>query len=209
MLPLAKLVLFVKYGEPLLAFCIAILAGFGLSFALKRQNGVLFLGLATVIAISLLLAMIVWCQPLFTADVALSFYWAIVVAVVIISLPITLCSLASPGFPHPIWLQWTFVGLLSAELFCNFILPNFYLFNALPPSDKFNPYNGAPYIDFLRSTNVESYRVFGRDRILYPNWSGAFGLSDVRDLDAMYYRRYMAFIRNFLLRSDDQNPSLR
>ena len=113
MLPLAKLVLFVKYGEPLLAFCIAILAGFGLSFALKRQNGVFFLGLATVIAISLLLAMIVWCQPLFTADVAPSFYWTIVVAVVLISLPLTLCSLASPGFPHPIWLQWTFVGLLS------------------------------------------------------------------------------------------------
>jgi Bacterial membrane protein YfhO len=204
LLPIAKLVIFVKYEEPLLAFSIAILAGLGLSFALKRQNGVLFLGAATAVGISLLLAMVVWYRPLFPSDVALSFYWAFLIAVVIILLPITLCSLASPGFPHPMWLQWTFVGLLSAELFCNFILPNFYLFNALPPSDKFNPYNGAPYIDFLRSTNVGSYRVFGRDRVLYPNWSGAFGLSDVRDLDAMYYRRYMAFIRNFLLRSDDK-----
>jgi hypothetical protein len=204
MLPLAKLVLFVKYGEPLLAFCIAILGGLGLSFALKRQNGVFFLGLATAIAISLLLAMIIWCRPLFTPNVAPSFYWTIVVAVVVISLPITFCRLASPGFPHPMWVQWTFVGLLSAELFCNFILPNFYLSNALAPSDKFNPYQGAPYINFLRSRNPEGYRVFGRDKILYPNWSGAFGLSDVRALDAMYYRRYVAFIRNFLLRSDDQ-----
>ena len=204
LLPVAKLVVFTKYEEPLLAFCVAILAGLGLSFALKRQKGVFFLGVATVVAASLLLAVIVWCRPLFTSDVALSFYWTIVVAVVTILLPITLCALASPKFPHPTWLQWTFVGLLSIELFCNFILPNFYVFNALPPSDKFNPYKGAPYINFLRSTNVENYRVFGRDNVLYPNWSGAFGLSDVRDLDAMYYWRYMAFIRNFLLRSDDQ-----
>ena len=205
LLPLAKLVIFAKYDEPLLAFCIAILAGLGLSFALKRQKGVFFLGLATVVAISLLLAIVVWCRPLFTADVAQSFYWTIVVAVVIILLPITVCGLTSPKFPHPMWLQWTFVGLLSAELFCNFILPNFYVFNTLPPSDQFNPYKGAPYINFLRSTNVGRYRVFGRDSILYPNWSGAFGLSDVRDLDAMYYQRYMAFIRNFLLRSDDHD----
>jgi hypothetical protein len=172
---------------------------------LKRRKGIFFLGVATVIAVSLLLAMIVWCGPLFTLDVAMSFYWTVVVAVVIVLLPITLCVLASPKFPHPIWLQWTFVGLLSAELFCNFILPNFYVFNALPPS-KFNPYKGAPYINFLRSKNIENYyRVFGRDGILYPNWSGAFGLADVRDLDAMYYRRYLAFVRNFLLRSDDQD----
>ena len=205
LLPVAKLVLFVKYEEPLLAFCIAILAGLGLSFALKRPKGIIFMRAATIVAVFLLLAMTVWCRPLFSAEAAQSFYWAIVVAAIIILLPITLCRLASPKFPHPTWLGWTFVAFLSGELFCNFILPNFYVFNTLAPSNKFNPYDGAPYVNFLRSRNAEGYRVFGRDRILYPNWSGAFALLDVRDLDAMYYRRYIAFVRNFLLRSDDQD----
>jgi hypothetical protein len=205
LLPLAKLVLFLKYDEPLLAFCIAILAGLGLSFALKRSKGIFFLGAATVVAVFLLLAMIVWRRPLFSAEAAQSFYWAIVVAAIIILLPITLCKLASPKFPHPTWLGWTFVAFLSVELSCNFILPNFYVFNTLPPSNEFNPYDGAPYVSFLRSRNAEGYRVFGRGGILYPNWSGAFALLDVRDLDAMYYRRYIAFVRIFLLRSDDQD----
>ena len=127
LLPLAKLVLFLKYDEPLLAFCIAILAGLGLSFALKRSKGIFFLGAATVVAVFLLLAMIVWRRPLFSAEAAQSFYWAIVVAAIIILLPITLCKLASPKFPHPTWLGWTFVAFLSVELSCNFILPNFYV----------------------------------------------------------------------------------
>jgi Bacterial membrane protein YfhO len=204
-LPMAKLVLFVKYEEPLLAFCIAILAGLGLSFVLKRPKGTSFLGTATVIAASLLIAMTLWGHPLFSAEAAPTSYWAILIAAIIILTPITLCKLASPKFPHQKWLGWTFVAFLMAELSCNFIIPNFYVFNTLPPSDKFNPYNGAPYLSFLRSRNPEGYRVFGRGGILYPNWSGAFALFDVRDLDAMYYRRYMAFVRNFLLRSDDED----
>ena len=205
LLPMAKLVRFVKYEEPLLAFCIAILAGLGLSFVLKRPKGIFFLGTATVIAALLLIAMTLWCNPLFSAEAAQTSYWAILIAAIIILMPISLCKLASPTFPHQKWLGWTFVAFLIVELSCNFIVPNFYVFNTLPPSNKFNPYDGAPYLNFLRSRNPDGYRVFGRGGILYPNWSGAFALFDVRDLDAMYYRRYIAFVRNFLLRSDDED----
>ena len=40
--------------------------------------------------------------------------------------------------------------------------------------------------------------------MLYPNWAGVFHLDDVRSLDALYYRRYIAFIRSFLLKSGDE-----
>src|SRR5262249_27427613 len=66
-------------------------------------------------------------------------------------------------------------------------------------------YAGAPYIDFLRARNKDQSRVFAREWVLYPNWAGAFGLADVRDLDGLYYRRYIDFIRSFLLKPGDEH----
>src|SRR5205085_11054224 len=67
------------------------------------------------------------------------------------------------------------VVLLSAELLVNFIVPSFYLLSSLPIA-KADPYQGAPYIDFLRARNSDYSRVFARELLLYPNWSSAFGL---------------------------------
>src|SRR4029077_7037444 len=92
--------------------------------------------------------------------------------------------------------------LLSLELFCNFILPCFYLFGPLPPA-RADPYAGAPYIGFIRGLDTDHSRVFARENFLYPNWSSAFGLEDVRNLDALLYGRYRNFTRNFLLPPGD------
>ncbi len=46
-------------------------------------------------------------------------------------------------------------------------------------------------------------RIFARENLLYPNWSSAFGLADVRSLDAIYYDRYRRFMQNFLLQRND------
>ena len=77
------------------------------------------------------------------------------------------------------------------------------MFSTLPPRDR-NPYAGAPYLDFLQAHNKGLYRIFGRQAVLFPNWAGAFGLADVRSLDAMYYRRYFNFVRSFLLKPGDE-----
>jgi hypothetical protein len=205
-LPIASLVVFVKYQEPLMAFCVAILAGIGFSIVVRQRVGFRYLWAAAVVTGLLIFAVAAWCWPLFQQHqrATLSLYWALIFALTVIGIPIILCSFLSSTFPRARWLPWSFVGLLSAELFCNFILPNFYLYNALPPAAVYNPYNGAPYIDFLRTNNTDRYRIFGRGEILFPNWSGAFDLMDVRALDAMYYRRYITFVRNFLLRSGDE-----
>jgi hypothetical protein len=205
-LPIANLVVFVKYQEPLMAFCVAILAGIGFSIVVRQRAGFRYLLAAAGVTALLISALAAWCWPALQQhkDVALSFYWDLIVALLVICIPIVLCSFSSLMFPRARWLPWSFLGLLSVELFGNFILPNFYLYNTLAPSAIYNPYNGAPYIDFLRANNTEKYRVFGRNEILFPNWSGAFDLMDVRALDAMYDRRYISFVRNFLLHLGDE-----
>ena len=52
-------------------------------------------------------------------------------------------------------------------------------------------------------SNTDHSRIFARENFLYPNWSSAFGLADVRSLDALHYDRYRLFIRNFLLPPGD------
>ena len=107
--------------------------------------------------------------------------------------------LASPGRSNGVrGLLRGFVGLLSLELLANFILPCFYLIGSFPPA-RADPYAGAPYIGFIRGLNTDHSRIFARESLLYPNWSSAFGLADVRSLDAIYYDRYRSFMRNFLL----------
>src|SRR6185503_4305280 len=76
------------------------------------------------------------------------------------------------------------LAMLSFELLFSFIVPSFYVLGSLPPL-KADPYNGAPYIDFIRAANTDHSRVFGRERMLYPNWSAAFQLADVRNIDAL------------------------
>ena len=101
-----------------------------------------------------------------------------------------------------LWLARGFVGIVSLELFANFILPCFYLIGSFPPA-RADPYAGAPYIGFVRGLDGDHSRIFARENLLYPNWSSAFGLADVRSLDAIYYDRYRRFMQNFLLQRND------
>jgi hypothetical protein len=140
-LPIANMVNFPSYQQPLMAVCIAMLAGIGLSLLVGAQTKRVLMG-------------------------------------------------------------WGFVGLVVAELSFNFVVPSFYWFSSLP-SVQSSPYAGAPYIEFLRARDQAYDRVFAREGFLHPDWAGAFDLADVRSLDAMYYWRYIDFIRNFLRQPDD------
>ncbi len=89
-----------------------------------------------------------------------------------------------------------FAILLSVELSGAYIVPVYRIFNKLPRTTE-NPYVGAPFVDFLKSRATDHYRVFARDGVLMPNWAGAFGLYDIRDLDAMYSGKYFPFLQTF------------
>jgi membrane protein YfhO len=204
-LPVAELIVFVKYQEPLMAFCVAILAGIGFSLFLKARIGFAYFFAAALVVLALLLGLAGWSWPhvLEHKETAYIFDLSLIAGVVVILAALLLIGI-STRYPRAAWLPWAFVGMLSFELCFNYIYPNFYRYNELPSAESYNPYAGAPYVDFLRQRNTEWYRVFGRDGILYPDWSGVFKLMDVRDLDGMYYRRYIKFVRNFFLRSGDE-----
>ena len=49
----------------------------------------------------------------------------------------------------------------------------------------------------------------GQDGLLYPEWSSAFGLADVRGLAPLYYERYLPFVRAFLTDSSGDHLNTR
>ncbi len=88
------------------------------------------------------------------------------------------------------------VSVLTVELSTIFVVPAYYLFNSTPNISE-NPYQGAPYIRHLQKSTQDYSRIFGRDGFLFPDWSSSFSLFDVRDVDALYYSKYMPFVREF------------
>lgn len=65
--------------------------------------------------------------------------------------------------------------------------------------DRRDPLTPAPFVEFLRTQPADGrFRIFATDGLLYPNLAGAFGLEDVRSLDAIYPDRYVLYVQNFL-----------
>lgn len=202
-LPLAELIVFPKYLEPLAAFCVAMLAGTGFSRLLEEPARVRrSLALITVaLGLAVMLALAGWSLPrvLQLTQRSHVYYLNLLGGVLIVIATMVLVARADRSKRT----GWALLGLLSIELSFNFIVPSFYLFSSLPPA-RINPYAGAPYLDFLKQRNVNGDRLFAREGFLHPNWSGVYGLADVRTLDAMSPRRYLPFLRNFLLKPGDE-----
>jgi hypothetical protein len=206
-LPIASLVVFPKYQEPLFGFCMAMLAGIGFSYFAERRANALYFVMSALVALAVLLGLAGWSLPRVLAhkDHAFIFYLTVIAGVLIVVVAISIFAV-STCFIDRRPFTWVFLGFLSFELLFNFLAPTYYIFSTLP-SRNWNPYGGAPYIDFLRTHNKELYRIFGRQAVLYPNWAGTFGLADVRSLNGMYYRRYFAFVRSFLVGPGDDKRS--
>jgi hypothetical protein len=194
-LPISEMVLYVKYDEPLIAFCVAFLAGAGFAAFSERHASSTYFLTAALVVLGGMLALAAWSlrSVLALDHFAFVYYLTLLAGVLVILGTVVVLS-----FPARAFQTKAFIGLLAVELCLNFIVPCFDVFGSLP-SAKDSPYQGAPYIDFLHAQDKDYFRVFGREGVLYPNWAGVFGLADVRSLDAMYYRRYLEFIRSFLL----------
>lgn len=211
-LPLAEMVVFPKYQEPLIAFCVAMLGARGFATVVERRADSRHLIAAALVTLAIILSLAATFFPAvrllatktvvflwFGVKVSLFYYVSIVcgVALVIVLAVLVLYAQRASGERRTILLRGTVV-LLSLELLLTFLVPSFYLLSSLPPVSA-DPYKGAPYIDFIRANNTDHSRIFAREAILYANWSSAFGLADVRNIDALNVRRYRNFVRGFLL----------
>jgi len=196
--PFFQLILFAKYDEPLLAFSLSVLCAYGmhavLTGALTRRR----LVVSVLIVLTVLVAALAFSlSPVLAARAQPhEFYLSLAGAGAVLFLAALV--LLGPARPASgAWLPAALVILLAAEMAGNYIYPVYYVTTS-SASDAANPYQGAPYVDYLTAGTGSHERIFGRDGILHPDWAGSFQLSDIRGVDAMYYRKYFAFIRFFL-----------
>jgi Bacterial membrane protein YfhO len=213
-LPLFEMVLFTKYQEPLMALCIAMLAGVGFAILAERRTATKPLIAATVATLGMLSLAAVYLPAVrsvikesmyqsISTKISIFYYLSIGCGVALL-LAVTALLLFAQRASETVRsrLLGGVAAILCLELLFNFLVPSFYLFTTLAPRSA-DPYKGAPYIDFIRAQNADHSRIFARESFLYPNWSSAFGLSDIRSLDAMHYKRYREFLRSFLLPPGD------
>jgi len=66
----------------------------------------------------------------------------------------------------------------------------------LPERD--NPYPSQAWVTFLQQHTQDQSRVFSTQALLYPDFAGAYGLSDPRILDALFPARYWQYLRTFI-----------
>ena len=66
-----------------------------------------------------------------------------------------------------------------------------------PP--RVNPYHRPAWMALLTGSQVHPQaRVFGLEAKLYPDTAGVFALQDIRSMNALYVKRYVTFIRQFV-----------
>lgn len=210
-LPVFNLIIYYKYLEVLQAMAIASLAAIGCSYLLDRRIPAKWIVLPVCTVLLGLVIVLINTFPLLTRPSTVNSYFFYIglfsaVAMLLLMLAGVFCFREGCEASNPVLqehgakrstLGWCIVLLISAELSLNFLVPMLYIFNR-PPRAKPSAYDGAPYVDFLKANTGVKWRIFGRDLLLFPNWSEAFGLFDVRSLDAMYYQKYFHFVRFFL-----------
>lgn len=65
-----------------------------------------------------------------------------------------------------------------------------------------NPYPQRSWVSFVKATTArDATRIFSADGLLYPDTSGVYGLSDPRMVDALYVDRYWRYLRTFISRA--------
>ena len=199
-LPLLRYVDFYKYSESVLSICVASLCAIGLERLMAGNASKLIVGTALGAACATVPLAYFICEKtmieLIKTNRSAIQFANLAFAVAVCSLfCLAICLIM---FEQPRRVLGVAVAvILTFEFSSNYILPIYYIYNSLPGQAQ-NPYEGAPYLKFLKHEDSHFERVFGRDRVLYPDWASVFELQDIRDLDAMYYYKYLPFLRNFI-----------
>lgn len=201
-LPGLSLEEFAKYDEPILGFCVACLAAIGIEHLAARSLRPKAGWCAAVITLALLTSFAGFDKAAFLA-LTQHAEWhpgSLLLALIVLSIVSVLGWLSlrlrtQEGVGR---LAAVAVAILYAEALASFIIPVWYIENPEPLLSR-APIYGAPYVDFLRArATADHLRFYGEDSLLYPEWSSVFGISDVRDLNALYDEHYLKFVRAFL-----------
>ncbi len=203
-IPVFNKAIFPQFAGSLLHFSVAALGGLGLDAIVKEKRFGQVVFLAIVVSIGGLIAGYYWntfetlSSPLVGKildprwlDTNLKHYvdFHVMVAVVFLTLA-TLLVFA--GRYAPIRPKVTAILLIGLYL----IEARVYL-GQLERTRRYEAFVKPPFVEFLQSDR-EPFRIVSTDEILFPNTSAAFGIDDIRVLQALYYNRYVRFAKAFL-----------
>lgn len=199
-LPVANMVLYAKYDEILMSLCVAALASYGASRVQKREikpRTILALAIIFWMFVTILCFLYKGGGMIASFDLPSDMGRSIELAAGALCASVVLC-LASY---RSRFLRRTLPVLLIVpfmfETYHGYMTQTFYGNQGLV--DRLaSPYDGAPYINFLKRHADQNSRVMGLDGVLHPNWSGVFNIQDVRYSDALCPSRYNALIASLL-----------
>jgi len=201
--PLLRMVVFWKYSEPLIAFCICTLAAIALYWISVRSVTTKIVCLAFA-ALAIVYSLLVATNS--AEVVSHHYYFRVAVPSFLFATAAFFVSFSCARQPRKFSrLAPYIVAFACLELSCNFIIPTYYKFSRFAPASV-NPYAGAPFVKELLKSNTNYQRIFSYDGVLYPDWASAFRLYDIRDLDAMYPVRFLPFLRMFAYDSPKSLP---
>ncbi|MBF0274712.1 MAG: YfhO family protein [Nitrospinae bacterium] len=213
-LPIANQIRFFKYMGPLMSFSSVVLAGIGLDQIVKSQmrlsimkKSAYILTLCITFFYLYYFNYLVDHYDVYYSSVELSGIFSFPLPVVVL-----LMVLIAPFFMLVIikFLKYcqnslVFNGRKFQILVLMVALVELFIYIPNPGisksrNDRGDIFNKAPYIGYLQN-NLQNFRVVGIDQVLYPDFGSAFGISDIRVLDALLPIRYMEFIKSFNFKS--------
>jgi hypothetical protein len=200
LLPGFRLVIFPKYEEPILSFCICGLCAIGIERIKRGEASKRLQWIALGCAGLILVVAAIATRPIVGEEIRLGHVLATSPKLAIWlsgSLLLVVFAALITDAVRNIRLISVLAVLLAVELSFNYVIPIYRIHNRLP-SVRSNPYAGAAYVRFLQSKAHDDSRILGRDWMLVPGWASVFNLFDIRDMDALFYNKYFTFLRNFL-----------
>lgn len=90
-----------------------------------------------------------------------------------------------------------FVFTISLFLFFS-VVAETYLYFPKIRSDKFDPAQKFPFVDFLKR-DKDLFRIYGTEQTVMPQENLFFGINDIRIVSPLLYSRYASFFRELLI----------
>jgi hypothetical protein len=197
-LPGFRLVNFPKYEENLIALCAAVLGAFGVAALCERRASGATVWAAAAVPLTILAVASYDDRAALGALTSHREFYVNAMRGALVSLGsvASLAYFARRGMSSRV-AGCAAVAFVFAELNGAYIYPLYYGVNGRAPQSA-TAQNGAPFVTYLQRHLTGGNRFFAEDDILYPNWSSAFQIADIRSLDALYQKRYLAFVATFL-----------
>lgn len=192
-LPALNQLLFQKYAVPSIVFCLAILAGI-LIDGLKHT----YLSYKKIsLSLLILFAAVIGLPILGNPSKSLSFYFTDSQSMyssfgLIAGISIAVCLLTYLYIHRDVSMR-----IMQAGFLILVVWGPFYWEGRITRPDRVDPFRSPPFVDYVRD-DKEFFRILGLNGILFPNISTAYGISDIRWLNALIPQRTFDFSIRFL-----------